>query len=182
MVKFFNKGSGAGKHDVITTFLCPDTVIEGIIKFAGTIRLDGRVKGDILSSRVRSQLKEYRLKNNQIKQFMEIARFNAPNYVFDKILTLLNNSQINDVILKIGHIRTEMEKDGLTLMLVPVRIKAYVKYGKLKSFFNALNKSTVYTIDKMEIAWSNEKEKDSIEIDMTVILKYKDTGKTLERI
>ncbi|MBW1616820.1 MAG: polymer-forming cytoskeletal protein [Deltaproteobacteria bacterium] len=50
MVKFFNKGSGAGKHDVITTFLCPDTVIEGIIKFAGTIRLDGRVKGDILSS------------------------------------------------------------------------------------------------------------------------------------
>ena len=113
---------------------------------------------------------------------MEIAQFNAPNYVFDKILTLLNNSQINDVILKIGHIRTEMKKDGLTLMLVPVRIKAYVKYGKLESFFNALNKSTVYTIDKMEIAWSNEKEKDSIEIDMTVILKYKDTGKTLERI
>jgi len=50
MVKFFNKRSGKGEHDVITTFLCPDTVIEGVIEFAGTIRLDGKVKGDIYSS------------------------------------------------------------------------------------------------------------------------------------
>jgi len=39
-----------GGHDLITTFLCPDTVIEGTIEFAGTIRLDGKVKGDIHSS------------------------------------------------------------------------------------------------------------------------------------
>ncbi|MBW1649427.1 MAG: polymer-forming cytoskeletal protein [Deltaproteobacteria bacterium] len=50
MVKIFNKKDKKANHDVITTFLCPDTVIEGIIKFTGTIRLDGKVKGDIYSS------------------------------------------------------------------------------------------------------------------------------------
>ena len=50
MVKIFNKKNGKAKHNVITTFLCPDTVVEGMIEFTGTIRLDGKVKGDIISS------------------------------------------------------------------------------------------------------------------------------------
>jgi len=50
MVKFFDKRERSGEHDIITTFLCPDTVIEGTIEFTGIIRLDGKVKGDIRST------------------------------------------------------------------------------------------------------------------------------------
>mmetsp|Transcript_21554 Transcript_21554/g.10032 ORF Transcript_21554/g.10032 Transcript_21554/m.10032 type:complete len:149 (-) Transcript_21554:2729-3175(-) len=37
------------KHNAITSFLCPMTGIEGLIEFEGTIRLDGKVKGNIRS-------------------------------------------------------------------------------------------------------------------------------------
>lgn len=37
------------KADSITTFLGTETTIEGVIEFKGTIRLDGRVKGEIRS-------------------------------------------------------------------------------------------------------------------------------------
>ncbi len=48
MGKFFKKDKKK-EFDVISTFLCPDTVIEGVIEFEGIIRLDGKVKGDIRS-------------------------------------------------------------------------------------------------------------------------------------
>lgn len=38
------------KTDPITTFLGPDTSIEGTIAFKGTIRVDGNVKGEIQSN------------------------------------------------------------------------------------------------------------------------------------
>lgn len=38
------------KADLINTFLGPDASIEGKIKFQGTIRIDGKVKGKICSN------------------------------------------------------------------------------------------------------------------------------------
>lgn len=37
------------KIDAVSTFLGPDAVFDGIINFKGTIRLDGKVKGKIVS-------------------------------------------------------------------------------------------------------------------------------------
>ena len=141
-----------------------------------------KTNSDILSNTIRRDIKEYKNKRNKINAFLAESVSSAPNYVFDKILSLLGKSQIHDVILNIGHIHTKKEKTGLTLMLVPVRIKAYVEYAKLKDFFAALNKSTVYTLDKMEISWSNKHLKDSIEIDMTVILKYQNKNGEINRL
>jgi cytoskeletal protein CcmA (bactofilin family) len=37
------------KIDAVSTFLGPDAIFDGTINFKGTIRLDGRVKGKIIS-------------------------------------------------------------------------------------------------------------------------------------
>ncbi len=130
-------------------------------------------KSDILSAKIRQELSMYLKKQEEINRFLSISQLNAPNHVFEKILTLLNDAQINNVTLKIGQIKNKKQAGEITLLLVPVRIKAYIEYTKLKTFFNALNKSTIYTLDRMQIVWSEKNQNDLVEIDMTVILKYK---------
>src|SRR5574340_172479 len=43
------KGSGSPEHSAITAFLGKGTAFKGVLSFEGTIRVDGKVEGEVVS-------------------------------------------------------------------------------------------------------------------------------------
>ncbi len=131
-----------------------------------------RRRGDELVINYRRLLRRYKELKDKVEDYMGMDTPYVNNEVFDTLLTLLHEVGIYDVYLKIGKIRYE-QKDNLNLVLVPVKIKAYVDSDKLQDFFRVLNKNLVYQLESMEISWAELQKKERLLLDITVIFKYK---------
>ncbi len=145
-----------------------------ILSKQGIYLSQGRLieRGNYLSQEYRKRLEEYRRIRNKVRKFMDIETPYVNTKVFDTLLTLFQKIGIYDVYLNIGRPQ-EGKVENVRLLLVPVRIKAYVSYELLPQFFKILNQHLVYKIENLKISWSPEKAKERVLLDLRVIFRYK---------